>query len=209
LAKSEVSTKGTTAITGHIGLSPAEKKYMTGFSETMDTTNIFAKSILVNGSLYTADMQAPTPSNLKMAIGDMEKAYVDASSRSNPNFVNVGEGNISDLLLIPGLYKWGTGVKIDSDITLIGNESDVWIFQISGDLTIEKDVSITLNGGILPKNIFWQVAGQTTIGSNSDFKGILLCRTQIILKSEAIVNGRLLAETAITLDTNIVTKPML
>lgn len=209
LAKTGVALTGTAAVTGHIGLSPAAKNFMTGFYETLDTTSIFATSKLVTGNLYSADMKAPTPSHLTTALTDMDTAYIDASGRLNPDFVNLGAGNISELTLVPGLYKWDTGVKIDSDITIKGNESDVWIFQISGDLNVNKDVVINIIGEALPKNIFWQVAGQTALGTSSDFKGILLCRTQIAMEKEAMVNGRLLAQTAITLNANIVTKPLL
>lgn len=209
LAKSAVSLTGKTAITGHIGLSPAAQSFMTGFSEKFDRTNIFALSPLVTGNLYAADMKVPTPSNLTLAINDMESAYSTTYYRENPNFVNLAAGNISNLTLVPGLYNWNTGVKIDSDITIKESELDVWIFQISGDLTVSKGVIITLSGGALAKNIFWQVDGETTLKTSSEFAGILLCRTQIAMEAGAKVNGRLLAQTAVTLDSNTVTKPVL
>jgi len=31
--------------------------------------------------------------------------------------------------------------------------------------------SVTLTGGALAKNVFWQVAGQATFGANSHFEG--------------------------------------
>jgi len=64
---------------------------------------------------------------------------------------------------------------------------------------------VTLSGGAVAKNVFWQVAGQTTLGTTSDFKGIILCKTLIEVNTGAVVNGRLLAQTAITLDSNAFT----
>ena len=68
---------------------------------------------------------------------------------------------------------------------------------------------VTLSGGAQPKNIFWQIAGQTTLGTTSDFKGIILCKTLIEVNTGAALNGRALAQTAITLDANALTQPSL
>jgi len=209
LAKSAVSTTGTTAITGNIGLSPSAQSFLTGFSETLDSTNVFATSSLVTGRLYAADMTSPTPSNLTTAVSNMETAYTDAAGRPTPDFVNMGAGNVSGLTLIPGLYKWGTGVLIASDVTISGGADDVWIFQIAEDLTVSNGVMVTLSGGAQAKNIFWQVAGQTSLGTTANFKGIILCQTQIVLQTGAVLNGRALAQTAVTLDANTVTQPAL
>lgn len=209
LAKSAVSTTGTTAVTGNIGVSPAAQSFLTGFSEALDATNVFATSSLVTGRLYASDMAAPTPSNLTAAIGDMETAYNDAAGRVTPDFLNMGAGDISGLTLIPGLYKWGTGVLITSDVTLSGGADAVWIFQIGEDLTVGSGVKVTLSGGALPENIYWQIAGQASLGTTSDFKGIILCKSQIVLQTGAALNGRALAQTAVTLDANAVTEPAL
>lgn len=196
LAKSAVSTTGTTAVTGNIGVSPAAQTFLTGFSETRDPSNTFATSAIVTGRLYAADMTSPTPSNLTTAVGDMELAYTDAAGRVTPDFLNLGAGDVSGLTLIPGLYKWGTGLLMASDVTISGSADDVWIFQIAEDLTVSNGVILTLSGGALPQNIFWQVAGQVSLGTTSDFKGIILCQTQIVLQTGATLNGRALAVAA-------------
>jgi hypothetical protein len=66
---------------------------------------------------------------------------------------------------------------------------------------------VTLSGGAQAKNIFWQVTGQATLGTTADFMGIILCQTQIVLNSGAVMLGRALAQTAVTLDANAVTAP--
>jgi hypothetical protein len=209
LAKSAVSTTGTTAVTGDIGVSPAAQSFITGFSETLDATNTFATSSLVTGRLYAADMTSPTPSMLTTAVSDMETAYTDAAGRVTPDFLNMGAGDVSGLTLIPGLYKWGTGVLMSTDVVISGTASDVWIFQISEDLTVGNGVMVTLSGGALPENIFWQVAGQASFGTTASFKGIILCQTQVVFQTGAVLNGRALAQTAVTLDANTVTQPAL
>ncbi|NMM11283.1 MAG: DUF3494 domain-containing protein [Polaromonas sp.] len=209
LAKSGVSTTGTTAVTGNIGLSPAAETFLTGFSLTRDPSNQWSTSSLVTGRLYAADLTPPTPSNLTTAVSNMETAYTDAAGRSLPDATELGAGNISGMTLVPGLYKWGTGVLMASNITLSGGANDVWIFQIAQDLTVGNGVMVTLSGGAQAKNIFWQVAGQATLGTTADFKGTILSKTLIALQTGAVMNGRALAQTAVTLDANAVTKPAL
>jgi hypothetical protein len=209
LAKSGISTTGTTAIVGHLGISPAAQTYFTGFEDTLDPSNEFAISNLVTGRLYAADMGTPTPSMLTTAIGDMETAFTDAAGRTLPDFTELGAGDISGLTLVPGLYKWGTGLLITSDVTLAGSDTDVWIFQIAQDLTVSSGAMVILSGGAVAKNVFWQVSGQMILETAAAFKGIVLCQTSIIMRTGAAFYGRALAQTAITLDANTVTKPSL
>jgi len=68
-------------------------------------------------------------------------------------------------------------------------------------------VNMTLSGGAQAKNIFWQVAGQATFGTTSHVEGVILSMTGITLQTGASMNGRALAQTAIVLDGNAVTKP--
>jgi hypothetical protein len=190
-----------------LGISPVAQTYFTGFSETLDSSNEFATSPLVTGRLYASDMHTPTPSKLTTAISDIEIAFTDAAGRTLPDFTELGAGDVSGLTLVPGLYKWGTGLLITSDVTLAGTADDVWIFQIAQDLTVSNGAMVTLSGGALAKNVFWQVSGQMTLGTSADFKGIVLCQTAIIMRTGASFYGRALAQSAITLDANMVTQP--
>ena len=92
-------------------------------------------------------------------------------------------------------------------LTISGGANDVWMFQISGDLTMSNGVNITLAGSAQAKNIFWQVAGQVTLGTTSHFEGVILSMTGITLQTGASMKGRALAQTAVILDGNAVTNP--
>lgn len=208
------STAGT-AITGNIGVSPIDSTAITGFTLALDSAGTpvgcFSTSPLITGKVYAADYSGacPTPSNLTTAVSDMMIAYTDAAGRTLPDHTELGAGDISGLTLAPGLYKWGTGVLINSNVTLNGTANDVWIFQISGDLTMASATSVLLTGGALPKNIFWQVGGGVgvALGTSSHFEGVILAAKAITLKTTASGNVRLLARTAVTLDSNVVTQP--
>jgi hypothetical protein len=205
VAKTAINNNSTSAITGDLGLSPAATSYITGLSLTNATG--YATSAQVTGKIYAADMAAPTPINMTTAVNNMVTAYNDAAGRPSPDFTELGTGNIGGKTLAPGLYKWSSAVTIPTDVTIAGGLNDVWIFQISGNLSMSSAVHITLSGGAQAKNIFWQVAGQATLGTTSHFEGIILSMTGITLQTGASINGRALAQTAVILDANAVTTP--
>ena len=167
---------------------------------------IVATSTQVVGKVFAANFAPPTPSNLITATNDVKTAYLDASGRANPDFLNLGGGAIGGLTLAPGLYKWTTSVSASSDVTISGLSTDVWIFQISGVLTIASAMKVILNGA-LAKNIFWQVAGGAEIGTGGHFEGILLSKTTGVLQTGASMNGRILAQTAVTFQKATLTQP--
>src|SRR5690554_3081358 len=74
LAKSGISTTGTTAIVGDIAVSPVSASYVTGFSIVAPPTT-HAQSPLVTGKILAADYDPPTPTKLTVAVLDMEGAY--------------------------------------------------------------------------------------------------------------------------------------
>jgi len=201
LSKSGITNVYKSAITGDIGASP-----ITGAA-------ILVTCAEVSGTIYSVNAAGPLPcritnaSRLTTAIGSMQTAYTDAAGRSNPTFLNLGAGNIGGKTLTPGLYKFTTAVNIPTDITISGSSTDVWIFQIAGTLNMSSAVRITLAGGAQAKNIFWQVAGAATLGTTSHFEGNILGKTGISLLTGASINGRLLAQTAVTLQKSTVTLP--
>jgi len=206
LAKTAITNISPSAVTGDLGLSPAAESYITGLALT-DATG-YSTSAQVTGKIYAADMASPTPINLTTAVNNMITAYNDAAGRSLPDFVELGTGNIGGKTLVPGLYKWTNNVTIPSNITITGSSTDVWIFQIAGNLNMSTGVNVTLSGGALAKNIFWQVAGQATFGTTTHFEGIILSMTGITFQTNASFNGRALAQTAVVLDHNTITQPL-
>ena len=207
LAQTGISNVTGSTITGNIAVSPAAATYITGFSLVADPSNVFSRSSSVVGNVYAANYAVPTPSNLTTAIGVMQTAYTDAASRNPPDFNELATGIIGGLTLTSGLYTWTTNVTIPTDVTISGGANDVWIFQTTGNLTMSSAKNIILSGGAQAKNIFWQVAGQVTIGTTAHFEGIILAKTAITLQTSASMNGQAFAQTAVSLNNNSVTKP--
>jgi len=199
LAETGVTNVATSAITGNIGLSPTAATAITGSSLVMDPSGTFSTSTQVTGKIYAASYASPTPSMLTTAIGDMQTAYLDASGRTLPDFVNLGSGEIGGLTLQPGLYQWTTGVTVSSAPTFSGGSTDTWILQVAGTLNMASGQTMLLAGGANPQNIVWAVASGVTLGTTSQFEGVLLGKTGITVETGGSMNGRALAQTLVAL----------
>jgi len=201
LSKTGVTDVYKSDITGDVGSSP-----ITGAAVLVSCSEVV-------GTIYTVDAAGPLPcrvtnaTRLGTAVLDMQAAYTDAAGRVNPDFLNLGAGNIGGKTLTPGLYKWSTSLIIPTDVTISGSPTDVWIFQVAGTFIMSSAVRITLSGGAQAKNIYWVVAGTVTFGTTSHFEGNILGQTGINLQTGATLNGRMLAQTAVTLQMNTVVMP--
>ena len=206
LTETGISTTGVTSIIGNIGSSPIASTAITGFGLIKDASNQFSHTSIVTGNVYAANYAAPTPSKMTTAVSDMKTAFTTANGIVFPApKVQMYAGDISGRTLRPGLYKWSTGVLITNvGVTLSGGPNDVWVFQIAQNLTVNNSAIITLAGGAQAKNVFWVVSGKATLGTTVDFKGVILSKTLISLNTGAIVTGKLLAQTAVTLIANSV-----
>ena len=208
LAKTGISTTGVTSVTGDIGVSPIGATGITGFGLILHSSGTYSTSSLETGKIYASNYTDPTPTKMTTAVSDMQTAYTDAAGRTLPDSTELGAGNITGKTLTHGLYKWGTGVHIDAaGVTISGSATDIWIFQVGINLTVANNAHVTLSGGALASNIFWQVAGEVTIGTTAVMNGNILCQTQIAMNTGATLNGRALAQTAVTLIANTVTSP--
>ena len=211
LTKTGITNVPTSAITGNIGASPITAAAMDNVFCTEITGTIYGANDAYTGSGLRPCFAGAAPDNTLVAnaVLDMGTAITDAAGRTTPDFTELHAGDISGQILVPGLYKWSSGVLISTDVTLNGGPNDVWIFQIAQNVTQENNSQILLAGGAQAKNIFWQVSGGVgvAIGTNAVFQGVVLAEKGITVNTGSSVNGRLLSQTAVTLNQNAVTQP--
>ena len=203
-------------MTGNVGTGPIAAAAITGFDLALQDGGAFSKSTQVTGNVYAADY-VPSSAMMTQAVLDMEAAYTDAAGRVAPQsdqggYIDLGAGIIEGMTLTPGLYKWVTGVSFTSSLTFdagydAGGADKVWILQIAGPLVVGAGAIVTLTDGALPENIFWQVAGSTTLHTTAHMQGIILCATNIVFQAGSSLVGAALAQTAVTLDAATVDKP--
>jgi len=201
LTKSGITDVFPSSINGDVGASP-----ITGAAIHLTCAEMMTGTIFSVNAAGPLPCRVTDPSLLTKAVGDMETAYTDAAGRTLPDFTDLGAGLIGGLTLVPGLYKWNTRVLMSTDVTLSGSANSVWIFQIAGTLTQASATKVILKGGALSKNIFWQASGAVAIGTTAHFEGVILAKTLIAMKTGASANGKLLAQTAVTLQKNAVSR---
>ena len=181
LGGSAVTVGVGTAVTGDVGVYP-----------TATLTN----NGTVNGTIHIADGTA------SQAQSDLTAAYGDAAGRSADATVPTELGGTT---LGRGVYTSAAGTfGITGTLTLTGTATDIFIFQMATTLTTGASSNVTLIGGALASNVFWQVGSSATIDGN--FKGNILAFTSITQNSGAsILNGKALARNgAVTVDGNSV-----
>jgi hypothetical protein len=207
LTKAGISSQGASAITGDIGVSPGLSTSIAGFDFTREDDSVFATSALVTGNVFAADFPDPTPANLVGATDTLDAAFIDIAARHTPDHENLADGEIGGMTLPPGLYRWTTNVNIDRDITLQGGPNDTWIFQILGSLTVEPNARVSLTGGALARNVYWNVGGDVNLGAEAHLEGIVLAHGTITIGTGATVNGRLFSNSRVALNTATVIAP--
>ncbi len=213
LAKTAVSSVPSSVVTGNIGLSPAARTFLTGWSLITEPTDTSFGSAQVTGRLFAADNVPPTPTQLTTAVGDMQTAYTAAAGMApaggGVTTACPGTGTFGGLTIVPGVYTCTTQVLIPSgtNLTLSGSATDVWVFKMAGGLDQAAATQVILAGGALAKNVFWQSAATVTIGTTAKMKGVILSQTDVVMGTGSTLNGRLLAQTAVTLDQAVVTQP--
>src|SRR5205807_4021015 len=189
LAGATVTSTGLTVITGDLGLSPGTA--VTGFPPG-----------IVNGALHTGDSTAA------IAEADLTNAVNVATALTLPILLT---GDLGGRTLVPGLYKSTSSLAVTGALTLDaqGDPNAVWVFQIASTLTTISGSQIILTGGAQASNVFWIVGSSATLGTTSVFKGTIMAYASITITTGATLDGRALARTgAVTLDSNIITKPM-
>ena len=206
LAKTAGSTVPNSVVTGNVGVSPAARTFLTGWSLITEPTDTYFTSAQVTGKLYAADqVGGTTSSDLTTAVGDMQTAYTAAAGL--PGGACPGSGNFGGQTIVAGVYTCTAQVLIATDVTLSGSATDVFVFQMAGGLNQSAATKVILTGGVLPQNVFWQSATTVTVGTTAVMQGVILGKTNISFGANSTEKGRLLAQTAVTLNQTTVTQP--
>ncbi len=219
LAKSGVSTIPNSAVTGNVGLSPAAGSFLTGWSETADgapVTYTTSAQVAAPGKLYAANYSGGTTSvDLTTAVGDMETAYTTANGMAPAggglSTACPGTGALGGLTIVPGVYTCTVTLSIATATNVTLSGAGVYVFRTTQGITQASGTQVLLTGGALAQNVFWVPAMTVSIvgtaGATTKMAGVILAKTNIAVGTNATVNGRLLAQTAVTLDQSTVTVP--
>ena len=187
LGSSTVTCTGATSITGDVGVSPGSA--VTGFPSPCTD----------GGAIHAADAVA------LQSHHDAALAY--AALVADTCNTNLTGQDLGGLTLAPGVYCFDSSAELTGTLNLTGGGP--WIFQIMSTLTTASNASVLVNGngasqGCAP-GVFWAVGSSATLGTGTQFQGIILALISDTVTTNTNVSGGVFALTgAVTLDTNLV-----
>ncbi len=210
------ATPASSIITGNVGVHPAAGTYIQDVSCSTVTGTIYDNNAGYTGG-FDSDVTCLVTDGtlLGNAVQDMDDARLDAQGRipndvtKDTNEQDTGILSPTTPSFLPGLHTWSTAVTITTSITLdcASDPNGIFIFQIAQTLDLANAAEVFITN-CQASNIFWVVAGQTTLGTYSTFNGNILDVTGVAIQTGATLNGRALAQTAVTLDDNSISLPI-
>jgi hypothetical protein len=212
------TTSGSVIDGGDIVIEDQARSYYEGFTTGINPGQFIE---LTNGLSYAHDdidsalIPAPYASTIafiEQTKTDLGIAYNYLATDPNPSAATqVCPTELGDLTLTRGVYKTSENVTIQTGTLYLdanGDPDSVWIFSIDGTLTTgAPGGSIVLQNGALAKNVYWRIAGITSIGTGTIFKGNVFSYEQVNALTGANITGRLFSVIEqVTLDANPLTK---
>lgn len=228
---------GSVISNGDIGVEDQARTFMTGFTpvnapnDGQFTQLTGSTWVGMLSSSYATDDVNPAPFPAPLAYAAPHAAYATTLAMINQSRTDLGNAytflaadpnpgaptqvcptELGGLTLTPGVYKTASNVLISTgtlNLDAQGDPNAVWIFSIDGTLTTgAPGGSIAFVGGVgSAKNVYWRVAGVTTIGAGTTFYGNVFNYANVDVLANANITGSLFSTTAsVTLITDTVTK---
>ena len=200
-AHTSITSIPNSSISGKVGLRPGARSLI-----TLDPAEV------VGGiaDIYAGDdTDNSTTAYLMQTKVDLINAYNEAeNSVADLDKISLWNGNLGNKVLAAGVYEWKSRVTIPLDLKLEGNETDVWIFKVAGQLRVGTDVHVSLSGGAKAENVFWQVGDDVLIKARSTMVGTIISQQSFEMKEQASLVGRAFVKNdKLILDKNTITKP--
>jgi Ice-binding-like/Bacterial Ig-like domain len=134
------------------------------------------------------------------AYNDMLTAYAGVQARTGGTALPA----LAGATLSPGLYTAAAAVAVPAAgiVTLDGggNPNAVFVIQVNGALSLAAGAQVNLTDGAQASNVFWAVNGAFSVAASAQFVGTALATTTGTIGANSLVNGRVLAQTAVTMN---------
>lgn len=178
ISGASVANTGASTVRGDIGAPAAASGFPPG---------------VLNGTMQVGSADTT-------AYSDFLTAYTETQSLTG----GVALPSLAGATLTPGLYtaSAAAGLPASGIVTLDagGNPNAVFVIQVNGALSLGAGAQVKLTGGAQASNVFWAVTGAFSVGAGGQFAGTAMASTTGTIGAGSLVNGRVLAETAVTMD---------
>jgi len=153
----------------------------------------------VGGAIHAADAAA------LQAHHDAALAY--SALVADTCTTNLTGQDLGGLTLASGVYCFNSSAELTGILNLTG--SGPWIFQIASTLTTASNSTVLINENAATQGCapgaFWAIGSSATLGTGTQFQGVILALISDTVTTSANVSGGIFALTgAVTLDTNLV-----
>ena len=143
---------------------------------------------VINGSIYTgaaAQVTAATVQALSLHTAARSLAPVDCSTLAvYPSFTpnvsgslpgtNLSGNDLGGLTLPAGVYCFSSSAGLTGTLTLSGGPTAQYTFLMGSTLTTNSPgATVSLTGGTLHQNVFWDVGSSASFGTGTSFAGIV------------------------------------
>jgi len=174
---------------------------------------------IISAAIYSVDLSGPlcrvtNPGLLTTAVTDMTNAFTDAANRTPFTTLSAADNQLGGQTLTAGVYRFGGATTANltaaNPLTLdaLGDPNAVFIFQATSSLVTASGSVVRLVNGAQACNVYWQVVSQATLGTGSTFPGTIMAGTAIVDDGGSTVNGRFLAQSAVTLNNTTITRAL-
>ena len=174
----------TNVMTGNVGVAPGT-------------------SITGNVNMGTGSIQDNTAAAQACAADELI-AYQTLKNLTCTPGNTLANSDLSGVTLLPGVYCSGSGsLSISATaLTLDGNgdSNSQFIFQTATTVETATATSFILINGAQATNVYWQVGTSVTLGLQSSFVGNIVAKVSISVGTTTTVNGRALAQAAVSFD---------
>lgn len=197
-AVGRLDNAGATTVRGDVGTGTTP---VTGFGGVPAGT-------VIGGAVYVG---ASGDAYATQAATDVAAAYsqISAIQCMDNTLTGLGGTGGAPQVLTPNVYCLGTGAALTLAGELVldaqNDPNALFIIKLNGALTTQDLSRVTLINRASAANVYWQVAGEVTLGANSLFRGTLLTVGAIHVGPGATLYGRALTTAgAIDLSTNTI-----
>jgi hypothetical protein len=212
LASAGITNIPFSLITGDVGLTPEAGSNITGFDSPLTCPEVV-------GTIYAVDVTGPAcardaPQLLLDAKAAALIAFNDARAAArNPAVLILGD--LNGRTLYPGLYESAATILLSVNGKLFldaqGDPNAVFVFRAGTAINMLSGSQVILTKGARASKIYWTAGSAVTLGTDAVMQGSLLAGTAITFDEGARLEGRAINQgsgaEAITLSGNVITVP--